>query len=336
MTSRIIFQLLLVLCLACPAPGRTENGKRYFRWVDEKGDIHYSEYLPPEQASLGGKKLNEKGMTVETLAGAKTAEQREQEARLKHLHAALVRVVGDQAERDDVLLRTFRSVEDIQQTLQGKLTSLDSLMRVVQTNRERQTAQLDVQQKKAADLERNGKPVPDKLKQEIEASRKLIADYEQKLRQHEERKRLFQTEAEADTARLSALTDRRGKNSLNGLVLRLKDIILPAGNPADLLVAAIPCKDRETCAAAWKKARKFVELHAPEPHTASEFLLFSADPTPDQPLAILVAHVQEGKDAVLFMEVLCDYTTTGQGACAGPDAQGLREGFRMTLQSQAQ
>lgn len=331
MKPRMIFRLLLTLCLACPAMGWAEAGKRYFRWVDEEGDVHYSEYMPPEQANRGGKKINEKGMTVETLAGAKTAEQREEEGRLKRLHAGLVRVIGEQAERDDVLLRTFRSVEDIQQTLQGKLTTLDSLMRVVQTNRERQTAQLDALQKKAADLERIGKPVPEKLKQEIEASRKLIVDYEQKLRQHEEQKRLFQAEAETDTARLNALLKQQGKNSLNALVLRLKDISLPSGNPADLLVAAIPCTDSATCTAAWKKARTFVELHTPHPHTASSTVLFSADPTPEQPLGLLVAHVQDGKDSVLFMEVLCEHASTEEGACASPEVQGLREGFRMTL-----
>lgn len=334
MTPRVIFRLLLTLCLACPAAGWAENGKRYFRWVDEKGDVHYSEYLPPEQAGRGGKKLNEKGMTVETLAGAKTVEQREQEARLRRLHAGLVRVVDAQAERDEVLLRTFRGVEDIQQTLQGKLTAVDSLMRVVQTNRERQTVQLDALQKKAADMERNGKPVPEKLKQEIEASRKLIADYEHKLRQHEEQKRFFQSGSQTDAARLSALLKQAGKNSLNALSLRLKDIVLLPGDPPGLLVAAMACKDGDSCAAAWKKARIFVGLHAPQPHTATDSVLFSAAPAPDQPLGILVARVQDGKDSVLFMEVLCEHSSTQAGACASPDAQGLREGFRMTLLNQ--
>lgn len=336
MTPRMIFRLLLTLCLVCPAAGWAEGGKRFFRWVDERGNVHYSESLPPEQVNRGGKKINEKGMTVETLAGAKTAEQREQEGRLKRLHAGLVRVIGEQAERDEVLMRTFRSVEDIQQTLQGKLTTLDSLMRVVQTNRERQTAQLDALQKKAAGLERNGKSVPEKLKQEIQASHKLILDYGQKLRQHEEQKGLFQTEAQADTTRLSALLEQRGKSSLNALVMRLKDISLPPGNPADLLVAAMPCTDSATCSAEWKKARTFVELHTPRPHTASSTVLFSADPTPDQPLGLLVAHVQDGKDSVLFMEVLCEHSSAQEGACASPDAQGLREGFRMTLLNQTQ
>ncbi|HLF97368.1 MAG TPA: hypothetical protein VI457_09520 [Methylococcaceae bacterium] len=327
----MIFRLLLTLCLAYPVMGWAETGKRYFRWVDEKGDVHYTEYLPPEQASRGGKKINEKGMTVETLAGAKTAEQREQEGRLKRLHAGLVRVIREQAERDEGLMRTFRSVEDIQQTLQGKLTTLDSLMRVVQTNRERQTAQLDVQQKKAAGLERNGKLVPEKLKEEIEASRKLIADYELKLLQHQEQKRLFQAEAEVETTRLSALLEPQGKNSLNALVLRLNDLSIPPGNPADLLVAAIPCQDGAACAAAWKKARTFVELQTPHPRTVTDTVLFSADPTPDQPLGMVVAYLRDGKDSILFMEVLCEHSPTEAGACAGPDAQGLREGFRMTL-----
>lgn len=322
---------LLVLCLACPSAHGAEGSKQFFRWVDEQGNVHYSEYLPPEQAGRGGKKLNQRGMTVETLAGAKTAEQREQESRLKRLHAGLVRAIGEQAEQDEMLLRTFRTAEDIQQTLQGKLTMVDSLMRVLQSNRERQIAQLDALQKRAADLERNGKPVPGQLKQDIAASHKLIAGYEQKLRQHEEQKRDFEIEAQRNSARLSDLLAREGKNSLNALVLRLKDISLPAGDPADLLVAAVPCKDETACAAVWKKARAFVDLHMPRPHTASDTVLFSADPTPEQPIGLVVVRTQDGKEPVLFMEVLCDPSSTGEGPCAGPDAQGLREGFRMTL-----
>jgi hypothetical protein len=335
MTPQIIYRLLLMLCVAWPgvfpAMGWTADaGKQYFQWVDKEGNVHYTEFLPPEQASQGSKKINAKGMTVETLAGAKTAELRAQENRLKILHADLVRIVGEQAEHDQTLLRTFRSVDDIQQTLQGKLTALNSLIRVVQTNRERQAAQLDTLQKKAANLERDGKSVPDKLKAEIEASQKLVADYEQKARQHEEQKQRFRVAADVDAAQLTTLLGHQGRNSLTALLLRLKEMTLPPGKPPDLLVAAIPCKDG-ACAAAWKKARIFVEQHTPHPHTTTGTVLFSADPVPEQPLGLLVGQVKEGQDPVIFMEVLCEHSAMKQEQCAGADAQGLREGFRMTL-----
>jgi hypothetical protein len=334
MTLRILCRSLLILCLACsgafPATGWTESGKRFFRWVDKEGNVHYTESLPPEQTGLGSKKINQKAMTVETLAGAKTAEQREQESRLKRLRAELIRVVGVQAEHDDVLRRTFRSVDDVQLTLQGKLTMVDGLMRVAQSNRERQTAQLDALQKRAADLERNGKPVSEKLKEEIETTRKLIADNAQKIRQHEEQKQHFQADAQTDAARLQALLEAQGRNSLTALVLRLKETSQPPGNPTDLLVAAVPCQDDASCAVAWKKARIFLERHAPHLHTATDSVLFSAYPAPNR-LGLLAGRLQDGKDSVLFLEVLCDISTAAQGVCASPEAQGLREGFRMTL-----
>ena len=83
--------------------------ERVYRWVDEDGQTHYGDSIPPEYSDLPKQVLNEHAVTVERLEGRKTEEQLAAEAKARELEMQKEL----QLRADKALLATYLSVEEI-------------------------------------------------------------------------------------------------------------------------------------------------------------------------------------------------------------------------------
>ena len=82
---------------------------RVYRWVDEDGQVHYGDSIPPEYSDLPKQVLNEHAVTVQHLEGRKTEEQLAAEAKAKELEMQKEL----QLRADKALLATYLTVEEI-------------------------------------------------------------------------------------------------------------------------------------------------------------------------------------------------------------------------------
>ena len=94
---------LLALASLNAFAGETE---RVYKWVDEDGQIHYGDSIPPEYSDLPKQVLNEHAVTVDHLEGRKTEEQLAAEAKAKEV--AMQKEL--QLRADKALLATYLSV----------------------------------------------------------------------------------------------------------------------------------------------------------------------------------------------------------------------------------
>jgi hypothetical protein len=133
---------------------------KMYRWIDKDGHIYYSDKVPPKQSKLERNVLNDSGRVVETVKAAKTQEQIELEKRLAILRAEQEKIIAKQKSIDKVLLSTFRNVDDLRLTLNGKLVAVDAQKRVYVKNKEFLLEDLARLHKRAAQSERRGKKVP--------------------------------------------------------------------------------------------------------------------------------------------------------------------------------
>ena len=100
-----VIALLLLLPLATMA-GQKDS---VYKWVDEHGQVHVSDRVPPEYSDRPKEVLNEHAVTVDELAGRKTPEQlaAEEHARELKMQKEL------QLRADQALLATYLSVDEI-------------------------------------------------------------------------------------------------------------------------------------------------------------------------------------------------------------------------------
>jgi len=173
-TSRIKYWSALTLCtslwLSVPSP---HAGKLY-KWVDETGQIRYGDRIPPQYAKKSNKTLNKQGVVVGSKAAAKTKEQIAKEQQLAKVKAEQERRRQEQAHQDRILLDTFTNEDEMILTRDGKIEAIEAVIRVTKSRTEKIKQRLAQKELRAANLERSGKAVPQKLQQGIREARRQI------------------------------------------------------------------------------------------------------------------------------------------------------------------
>ena len=84
--------------------------ERVYKWVDETGQVHYGDSIPPEFSDLPKQVLNDHGITVDHLEGRKTPEE-QVAAEKRASDLALQKELQQRA--DQALLQTYLTVDEI-------------------------------------------------------------------------------------------------------------------------------------------------------------------------------------------------------------------------------
>ena len=309
--------LLLALLLAIQP--YTAQSKQLYRWVDDQGKVHYSDIVLPTDSKYGRSRLSEKGITLEKIEAAKTKRQLEQEKRLATLRAEKQKIIAEQLASDRVLLRTFRNTDEIQMTLKGRQQTLNLLSRLTQDNINRLEAQLTLQQKRAAGLERNGINVPQQLLNEINATRRQIKENENKIIAHKRENERLMGKFKKDNQRFVALQKQlKGPSKLK--------------NSADphAIISVIECKSPSVCRKAWLWTKRYINQHATTPlQIETETILMTRRPVVDRDLSLTATLIvgSNEQETQLFLDAECKLSNIGQELCSSPKVQTILSEF---------
>jgi hypothetical protein len=120
--------LVLALSQAQAASGKSTDPNRggTYKYVDDKGVVHYGDRVPPEYAKRERAVLNSQGVEMRRLSAERTAEQIEADA----ARATAERKQGD---HDKFLLTTYTSVRDIETLRDRRLEQIADQRRSVQS-----------------------------------------------------------------------------------------------------------------------------------------------------------------------------------------------------------
>jgi len=151
---------IAVLSNAAAAQGTT------YKWVDEKGGVHYSDKLPPEVANKNRVELNAQGVPIKRTERALTPEQlkakEQEEARAREIEKQREEI----ARRDRALLSSYTTEQDIdlarnraQQTLDAAIQSAEAYAAQLKIRK------ADAEARKASYA---GKPVPPAVERQLE------------------------------------------------------------------------------------------------------------------------------------------------------------------------
>ena len=300
-----------------------------YRWVDEQGNVHYSDRVPPEDVKHERAKLDQQGRQLGVIEGAKTPEQMEQEKRVRALRSEQRRILSEQRDRDLSLLRTYGSEQEMRLTLQNKLSTIDSVVRVTESNRDRQASILDSQRQRAAEAELKGQPVPKLLRDSIDAAQRQIAGYQEQIGKLEADKKVIAEAFGKDIARLKDLAES-GQEPLQ-FVLNNE----PKTQPGELpIVSAVTCKPGPVCDKAWDLAKAYVRTKLPVPLvTETEKVLQSAVPKLDQEFSLVATRSNGKTEDTIFLDAYCRPSSIGDELCASTKVREIRSGFAAFIQA---
>lgn len=113
---------LAAACLAAAVHADTKNSgsnKTAYKWVDEKGIVHYGDSVPPEFSQREQRQLNSQGVEV----GRKQAEMSPAEAAA---FAARQKEELDRKNHDIFLMSTYPSVKEIEDVRNARLDQVNA------------------------------------------------------------------------------------------------------------------------------------------------------------------------------------------------------------------
>ena len=303
------------------------NAKMY-RWTDADGHVFYSDKVPPKQSKLERNILNKKGRVVDTVKAAKTKEQIALERRLKLLRKEQEKIIVRQKSNDKVLLSTFRNVDDLRMTLNGKLLAVDAHKRVHESTLENLKEDLENARKRAARSERRGQKVSKKILAELASTEEKIKNVYIDIEKTDEKRAAIQRKFDIDIVRFLFLT--RGSN-ISAQALSDETAELKAADTLGLY----NCKDRQSCNRAWEVAKQFVIDNSTTPiNFNTDTLIMGSDPMVSSDLSLSASKSRrKNKKVSIFLDIRCHNSTLGKEFCLSLKVEKLRRSFRPFMEN---
>lgn len=176
-----------------------------YKWVDDKGKVHYGDTIPPEYAKQGNAQLNQNGLVVKKTNAALSPEQikarDEAEAKEKADKAA----AADQQRRDKALLATYTDMKEIDLALQRNLGQVDVQIKSNELRIKSVQGRVEGLKKQEAGFAQGKKPVPPDLTSDIKKAEEEIRHFRSNIANLEKEKDGMRSRFGADKARFREL-----------------------------------------------------------------------------------------------------------------------------------
>lgn len=138
-----------------------------YRWVDENGQVHYGDRIPPKYAKQQRDRLNDRGVVVDTRERQLTEEEAAAAAAAERQAQAEAVAREEQSRYDQYLLTSYNSVADLMAQRDERLSMLDSRLQLARDSVANTEATLTQLNERREALRTADKPVPEKLQAQI-------------------------------------------------------------------------------------------------------------------------------------------------------------------------
>ncbi len=292
--------------------------------MDDQGKVHYSDHVPTEHSRNARSQLDERGLEVERTEAAKSAEEIARNRELEKLREEQQRLIERQRAKDLVLLRTFRTEDDILMARNGKLTAIDTMIMITRSNIRSMKERLTDIQQSAADLELQGRKPSINLVKDIESTRLQLKDSYASIIRREEGKEQIRNAYAKDLTRFRNL-----KN-----LSTPKEELVSDEELISLLDTVVICPDERSCDKSWNAVEAYVSKHATTRlQMLNDFIIMTGAPVNDNDISITASRIvnKDESGAKLFMDLTCKNSPRGAAFCKTDAVRKIQKGFQPFL-----
>ena len=199
--------MLAVLLCAVSSPSVAAT---LYKWIDENGNIRYSDRLPPSQSQKGHQQLSPQGVVLSTKNAARTPKEiaiaAEAKLKLEEKQREEARLKSIQDQKDRVLLLTFSTEQELEHASYNRMEVIDSVIRLIESGIGTTQEQLDKLQEKAHNnYTSKDKKVPGGLAQKIEHFERTVENRNAQIEGKKLEKEKIRQKYELDLERFRSL-----------------------------------------------------------------------------------------------------------------------------------
>ena len=206
MKARILSSLvgsIALLSLLIYSPGAMAGTIKC--WTNKDGVRECGYSVPPEYSQQRIEILNERGIQIGVKEAAKTKEQLEEDARLAKLKQEKLKRQEEARLRDTILLNSFTTERDLKISYDDKIEAVKGVIEITTTGSRTLQQNLQAVKKKAANYERAGEAIPEKVIDEINNLQRQIKDNEDFINKKQDEVKALNLKYEADLKRFREL-----------------------------------------------------------------------------------------------------------------------------------
>lgn len=301
----------------------TAQAQQLYRWVDDNGEVHYTDQVPAAQADKARARLTDEGVRVEEVPRAPTQEEIAKAKELERQKAEAAKRQAEQKAADEKLLKTYRTIDDLELARNGKIAAVGSVIQMTRDRVRAETNRLLDLNAQIATLKKSGKPVPDELRAEADKTVLNIRNGYAAVVENEYRKQDIRNQFRDIVAHYRKL---RGLPAPDG-----------SSEPADSelkLSILVACHSEKQCNKYWERANDYVRDYSNvKTEVAGPGLLigFQQDEREDRSLTLSWTQTAPDKPVHLYLDVQCKNRQTGSLYCTNPTIPQIRDRFQSAV-----
>jgi hypothetical protein len=309
-TNSLFVLSIIIIALSNPAFA----GKLY-KWVDENGNISFSDKIQPKDSRLERETLNEKGRTIAVKDAAKTPEELKQFKKINALQKTQEKILQSQLASDAALLKTFRTEDDMTALANSKFEMLDSHISISNGQSETLKKQLMIHQKAAAKFEREGKKIPTKNVANIASAQGQFDKNQHEIVAYKQQKE--------DVA--EQLANNKNRFKILTLQTAEKPSIHSETIPS-LFLGEISCQ-ANSCEGTWKSAVEFISQKDAIVIFTSDNLVLTKTPRLSKDKGLSLTKAQSETGSLITLDIRCADSKGGKATCKSPQTAQLVDEF---------
>lgn len=197
-------KFLLFMMLAMLGTGA--HAQQVYKWVDENGEVHYSQTMPPEQIEKAHDRLTDEGLLAERIERVLTAEEQAELDARRASEREAAEQERLQRQRDRLFLATFPKEEDLENSYRSRRENVMAERASIESLLEQARLRFSGWVEQAAELEREGQAVPEHLIDRIGETRQAIQELNRRLDSIGQRLSDLDSQLAAEIARHRQLT----------------------------------------------------------------------------------------------------------------------------------
>ncbi len=178
--SLVVITILLCCSFAAQA--------KMYKWVDDEGQMHFGDKIPPEYQVKEHDELNSSGVVTQHRRAAKTAEEKAEDYRLERERKKVALELKKKQQRDRVLLDTYTTERDLVVARDSRLEAIDSQINLAKAIINDSNNKLESLEKKITQIKASNREVPPDLYKKIDSENQQIKVQSEVKGNHEKRR----------------------------------------------------------------------------------------------------------------------------------------------------
>ncbi len=161
---------------------------KMYKWVDDEGQMHFGDKIPPKYLVKEHDELNEQGVKIKHRAAAKTSEEKAAERRLKYEQKKVALIEKRKQQRDRVLLDTYTTERDLIVARDSRLDAVGSQIHLAETIIHASNKKIEAMDKQIIAIQASNREVPLDLYDRLENEKQQVVVQSKVMETHKKRR----------------------------------------------------------------------------------------------------------------------------------------------------